>query len=47
MLDDVTELLMDITELKQELEIYPEELEDINLQLDVYTKHVQFLLNKN
>ena len=47
MLDDVTELLMDLTELKQEKEIYPDELEDIELQEEVLTKHIQYLLNIN
>lgn len=47
MLDDVTELLMDLTELKQEKEIYPDELEDIELQEEVLTRHIQHLLNLN
>lgn len=47
MLDDVTELLMDLTELKQEKEIYPDELEDIELQMEVIRRHIKYLLNLN
>jgi len=47
MLDDVTELLMDFTELEQEKTIYPEDLEEIDLQQEVLRKHIQYLLNKN
>lgn len=47
MLDDVTELLMDFTELEQEKEIWPEDLEEINLQQEVLRKHIQYLLNIN
>ena len=47
MLDDVTELLMDFTELEQEKTIWPEDLEEINLQQEVLRKHIQYLLNIN
>jgi len=40
MLDEITELLMDLTELK-------DEKENIDLQIETLEKHIQHLLNQN